>query len=359
MNQQLREDLLLIKELRTEIALLKSGRKSNTSSTPSSQDYTQSKRFNSREPSSKKSGAQKGHKGNSLKMSSNPDETKYYVPEYCNNCGSPLEKSKVRFSRKRQEVVIPPIAPIYIEHQAYKCTCEKCGTSTETQMPKHLRANIQYGQDVQSLVSYLSVYQYLPAKRLTQFLRDFFNINMSEGTIVNILSTMSNKAKPTYDKIRNMLEVARYVGGDETAAHIDKDKAWFWIFQNDLLTYIRASYSSGYQLIKETFSNGFPMSVYVSDSLAAQLKVNTLAKQLCLAHLLRALKKFEEVFNSDWATELKDLFKKSIAYNKEMKDSDYSTNNQRVKEYEKKLSELLKLDLSTKHKKEQAFIKRL
>ena len=82
-----------------------------------------------------------------------------------------------------------------------------------------------------------------------------------------------------------MLKVARYVGGDETAARIDKDKACFWIFQNDLLTYIRASYSRGYQLIKETFYNGFPMSVYVSDSLAAQLKVNTLAKQLCLAHL--------------------------------------------------------------------------
>ena len=75
--------------------------------------------------------------------------------------------------------------------------------------------------------------------------------------------------------------------------------------------------------------------------------------------ILRELKKFEEAFNSDWASELKDLFKKSIAYNKEMKDSDYSTNNQRVKEYEKKLSELLKVDLSTKHKKEQAFIKRL
>jgi len=359
MKLQLQEALSLINELRIEIALLKSGRNSNTSSTPSSQDYTHRKRFNSRETSIRNRGGQKGHKGNSLKMSSNPDETKYYVPQYCNNCGSPLDNSKIRFSRKRQEIIIPPIVPKYIEHQAYKCTCGKCGTSTEAQMPKHLRANIQYGQDIQSLVSYLSVYQYLPAKRLKQFLIDFFNVKMSEGTIFNILSTMSNKAKPTYNEIRRKLEIAKYVGGDETGAHIDKNKAWFWIFQNDLLTYIRASYNRGYQTIKETFSKGFPLSVYVSDSFAAQLKITTLAKQLCLVHLLRELKKFEVVFNSHWATKLKDLLKKSIAYKKKMKASDYSTNNQRVKEYEQTLSELLKIEITTTHKKEQAFIKRL
>jgi hypothetical protein len=57
------------------------------------------------------------------------------------------------------------------------------------------------------------------------------------------------------------------------------------------------AYSRGYNTIVETFSNGFPMSVYVSDSLPAQLKINTKAKQLCLAHLMRELKSFEIAFN--------------------------------------------------------------
>ncbi|MFT6746896.1 MAG: hypothetical protein ACJAZ2_001241, partial [Glaciecola sp.] len=50
----------IIEELRSEIKLLKAGRKSNTSSTPSSQDYTRSTIHNSRKPSDKKSGGQKG-----------------------------------------------------------------------------------------------------------------------------------------------------------------------------------------------------------------------------------------------------------------------------------------------------------
>ncbi len=345
--------------MRTEIELLKRGRKSTTSSTPSSQDYTRSNTYNSRKKSERKSGGQKGHKGNSLTMSTKPDETIHYVPKFCNDCGMPLNSLKVRFSRRRQEIIIPPISPQYIEHQSYKCTCENCGTTTESKMPKHLKANIQYGQNIQSLVTYLSVYQYLPAKRLTQFLNDFYNIKMSQGTLFNILSSMSNKAEPTYKEIQQRLTIAKYVGGDETGAHINKDKAWFWIFQNDLLTFIRASSSRAYQVIKETFPKGFPMSVYVSDSLPAQLKINSLAKQLCLAHLLRELKKFEEVFDSQWAIQLKALFKKAISYKKKMQETHYSTTNQIVEDYENELSKLLEVDISTMHKKEQAFVRRL
>ena len=58
MKNQLSQALSLIEELRTEIMLLKNGRKSNTSSTPSSQDYGKSKNNNNlREKSDKKSAA--------------------------------------------------------------------------------------------------------------------------------------------------------------------------------------------------------------------------------------------------------------------------------------------------------------
>jgi len=101
------------------------------------------------------------------------------------------------------------------------------------------------------------------------------------------------------------------------------------------------------------------MSVYVSDSLPAQLKVNSLAKQLCLAHLSRELKKFEEVFNSSWATKMKNLFSETIEYKKQMSDIDFSKNNINVKEFEERLSDILQIDFSKKHNKEQAFLRRL
>jgi transposase len=358
-SKQIEELQAEVVSLRAEIGLLKSGRKSTTSSTPSSQDYTRSKVYNSREKSNNPSGGQKGHKGSSLKMSDNPDEIVNYKPNYCNRCGAEFDFSNAKLHTKRQEIVIPPISPKYIEHRAYQCTCNQCGNATIAEMPQRLKANIQYVENVQALITYLSVYQYIPANRLKKFLKDFANLQISEGTIFNVLSSMSSKAQPSYEQIRQRLAVARYVGGDETGAHINKAKAWFWIFQNDFLTFIRASYSRGYQTIIESFSEGFPQSVYVSDSLAAQLKIKTKAKQLCLAHLSRELKKFEDVFSCQWATRLKLLFKETMTYKKQMQASDYYLENLKIKKFEKVLTNLLSVDTSQMHQKERTFVNRL
>jgi len=359
LKQQLREALSLIRDLQIEIQLLKNGRKSNTSSTPSSQDFTRSNIKNSREKSDRKPGGQKGHKGSSLKMSETPDKIIEHKPDYCSGCGEGLDGSLSQLHKRRQEIIIPPIVPEYIEHQSYQCICGKCGNETTGRMPSHLKANIQYGKNVQALVTYLSIYQYLPANRLKKFLQDVVGLPMSEGTIFNILGSMSDKAQPIYQTIKEKIQSSKFVGGDETGVHINKSKAWFWVFQNNTLTFILASFSRGYQTIINTFSNGFPMSVYVSDSLPAQLKVRSLAKQLCFAHLMRELKNFEETFNSKWAGELKQLFKNAIGYKKQMSENDYSGSNIKVKEFEQELSTLLETDTLNKHKKEKAFIKRL
>ena len=360
MKQQLSELLSVINDLQIEIRLLKNGRNSNTSSTPSSHDYGRSNKFNLREKSKRKSGGQSGHKGSSLKMNENPDKIQKHIPKYCKHCGEKFNIDSVfELYQRRQEVIIPPVNPIIIEHQSYHCTCSKCNTQTTTYLPSHLKANIQYGENIQALITYLSVYQYMPSNRIKKYLRDIMGMPISEGTIYNIIESMSNKAIPIYEVIKERIATSKVVGGDESGVKIDGNKAWFWVFQNPLYTFIKVAYSRAYQSITETFSDGFPMSIYVSDSLPAQLKINTKAKQLCLAHLMRELKNFENAFNCTWASKLKQVFKDSISYKKGMTITDYLGTNQEVKGFEDQLTELLKIDYSGKHNKLKAFIKRL
>jgi len=360
LKQQLREALFLIRELQIEIKLLKNGRNSNTSSTPSSHDYGRSNKFNLREKSNRKSGGQTGHKGSSLKMTEKPDEIQKHIPKYCKQCGERFnDESVLKLHQRKQEVVIPPIKPKFIEHQSYSCTCSKCNTQTITDLPPHLKANIQYGENIQALITYLSVYQYMPSNRIKKYLKDIMNIPISEGTIYNIIESMSNKATPIYEVIKERIATSKIVGGDESGVKIDGDKAWFWVFQNSLYTFIKVAYSRSYQSITETFYNGFPMSIYVSDSLPAQLKIKTKAKQLCLAHLMRELKNFENAFNCTWASKLKQVFKDAILYEQQMTITDYLGTNQKVNEFENKLTKLLEIDHSDKHRKLKAFVNRL
>ncbi len=186
--------------------MLKNGRNSNTSSTPSSQDFSRSNKHNSRKKTGRSSGGQKGHKGSTLKMVETPDEIKKHQPDYCSHCGEAFEEgSEFELQKRRQEVVIQPIVPKYIEHQSFSCTCQKCGKKTTSQLPSHLRANVQYGKNIQSLIAYLSVFQYLPSNRIKVYMKDVMGLEMSEGTIYNFLKSMSQRAEPVYQTIKERL----------------------------------------------------------------------------------------------------------------------------------------------------------
>jgi transposase len=348
-----------IKLLKEEIRLLKNGRNSKTSSSPPSQDISRSKEKSLREPSSRKSGGQPGHTGSTLEMKEPADEVIEHKPGYCKQCGEELSGEEYILTSRKQEIVLPPIMPQYVEHQSYRCTCKKCGFTTESTLPEHLKANVQYGSQISAWVTYLSVRQYLSYERIAELMRDCFNIPISQGTIDNMLKNLSEKAQYIYHKIQNRIEQSPVVGGDETGIKINGKKGWLFTFQTPLLTFLSISLSRGFDNIINLFKNGFPMSVYVSDCLPAQLKTPAKLHQICLAHLIRELNNFIDVFRCQWAMEMKLLLQSAIELKSELNPPDYSSANEKVVDLSNKLNELLHKDLSNEHKKIQAFIKRL
>lgn len=349
----------LVETLQKEILLLKNGRKSDTSSTPPSQDISRSNQKSLREPSLRKSGGQPGHKGSSLEMTEKPDVIIKYRADFCNTCGEKLDSETATLTMRKQEIDIPPIVPQYIEHQSYSCMCKKCGHNTVAHLPARLGANIQYGPGVQAMVCYLSVRQYVPYNRVVELMHNVFNIKLSEGTVDNILEGLKEKALPIYEMIRQKVEQAPVVGGDETGIKINKAKGWLFTFQTAALTFLTVSYSRGFQTIQTLFKNGFPMSVYVTDCLPAQLKTIAKAHQICVAHLQRELNNFIEVFNCTWSLEMKQLLQQAIELKRQLQPSDYLHEDERVILLETKLNLLLQTTPENKNKKVQAFFKRL
>lgn len=198
-----------IVELKEEIRLLKNGKKSNTSHTPPSQDLGRSNQKNSREISGKKSGGQKGHKGFTLEMKSNPDEVIKYSPDFCTNCSMNLEGVSSTLEERKQEVIIPPFQATYVEHQSFSKICNCFGNKVTAKLPNNIIAPIQYGDTVVSAITYLSIYQYLPYNRIKTLMNDLFQISISEGTISNILDKMAKKALPMYTEIQKRISESK------------------------------------------------------------------------------------------------------------------------------------------------------
>jgi transposase len=348
----------LIIKLREELELLKNGRNSKTSSTAPSQDLTRSNLHSLRTSSGKKSGGQPGHDGHTLSLSETPDIIIDHFPATC-TCGCSLESVLSIDQTRRQVVDIPPVKPEYTEHRSHHKLCPCCGKLNIGEYPSGVNTRLQYGSNVKSIVSYMSVYQYLPYKRMVTFFKDMFSLPLSEGSIDNILEEMSQKSAIAYDAIRERIVKSEVVGSDETGCRVNGKKHWFHVWQNSILTFIVSFASRGHKVIEKYFPGGFIHSFYVSDCWASQLKTTAKAHQICIAHLLRELLNFEKSLQDIWSVKMQDLLRRAIILKRTMLAEDYRNPPEEVAKLNKELDELLDVDMSGFHKKEQAFINRL
>ena len=348
-----------IDQLLERIHFLINGRSSKTSGTPPSQDIGRSNAKSLRPKSDKPSGGQVGHIGKTLEMSKTPDKIEHHMPTYCTSCGMSLEEEQAKLIRRSQEVDLPPIQPIYTEHRSYKKTCSCCNLETTSELPSHLKSIIQYGPSVASAVCYLSTYQYLPYYRITDLMDNFFGLPMSQGTVRNQLTSMSEKATPIYDLIGQRIGKSKVIGSDETGSKISEKKGWFFVWQTESLTYIKASFSRGYNTIMSAFPDGLPFSILVTDCWAAQLKTPSKEKQLCIAHLSRELINFQTAANCNWSGTFNNLLIEALLLKKQLKEFEYSSKNLKVIELENRIDRLLEVDLTDSNSKIKAFAKRM
>ena len=314
---------------------------SKNSSVPPSHDIEKTKSL--RTKSKKTSGGQPGHKGSNLKMVSNPEVVEELKPDFCSNCGQAIKPEDLVLRAKRQVIDIVLSQPITTEYQQYEAICS-CGHTTITDFPVDVKANVQYGKNIEALVGYLSVDQYLPYQRMTHLLANVFGIHMSQGTVDNMLQRLAIKATPFYELIRNELENSKQaVGADETSCSVSGDKHWAWVWQNANYTYLTVSDNRGKKTVEEHFPLGFEQAILLSDRWASHLNTNAKGHQICLAHLLRELNYLEAAEKHSFSIELQNLFRKAIEEKK--KHQVFTVDDKKSQELEQALDELLKVSI--------------
>lgn len=318
-----------IVSLEVELAVYKNKKNSNNSHIPPSQDQNRPKKNQSlRIPSGKKAGAQPGHEGSTLECSATINEIIKHSPAACGHCGNDLTAYPEVLVSSRQLLDIPPVILKCIQHQVYKKQCA-CGHAMQGSFPAHVASPVQYGPNVETLVSYLHARQYVPYGRMQEFLKDVMGLTLSTGGIYNILQRMAKKATPMYDRIKAQIELSGCVGADETGVNINGKNHWAWTWQNDKLTYILCAASRGFKTIEDAFSNGLPNAVLVHDRWPCHFKMNAKGHQICCAHLLRDLNYINELYETKctWAKDFKVLLLDALQLKKELANKDYHYHN--------------------------------
>jgi len=344
-----------IEELEKEVnklnkLLLKSGGKvvkktSRNSDLPPSKDITKQNRNKSpREKSKKPSGGQKGHEGHYLEMVK-PDQRIPMIPKACENCGKYLDLSKKKLIDSKQEIDIPVPKVIVTQYDRYEVGCS-CGCNNVGKYPDRLKSQVQYGSRIRSLINYMSVYQYMPYKRLQIFFEDVFNLHFSQGTIFNTLKRTSSKSTGIYEFIRNYLELSEVVGADETVIWVNGNKCYNWVWQNKKVTYIVCEESRRKDVIYKHFPHGFVSAILVSDRYKAHLSTPSAGYQICWSHLIRLVNYLLETEESEWVHKLLSLYRRSKSLEKEK--GEWKRGEKEVECLEHDLNELLQEQMDGK-----------
>ena len=203
---------------------------------------------------------------------------------------------------------IPPIKPKVTEYQKIRVTCQ-CGKVHTGQFPETIKAYVQIGSVLKSMLVYFNVQHVIPYQRLTQIMNDLFGVKICKRTIENTLIEGGNKASPVCDQIMSLILSAPWVGSDETGCRVRKKRWWQWVWQTPFASYYAVDKSRGYAVVKEHFGENYD-GVLIHDCWSAHN--NTVAKaghQQCIAHIQRDLQFLIEAYRSKWAYDFSEFLK--------------------------------------------------
>lgn len=300
------------KELRDRLSRLNPPRKdSHNSNVPPSKELPSSeyirKTKSLRKPSCCTPGGQPGHEGHTLELE-RADSIVPLVPCYCSHCHGSLSCTDAVLHEVRQCIDIPPVRKHVTEYRQYSKQCT-CGHLNLCPFPDGVTSHAVYGSGVERLVSYFSVYHYLPFQRLRELLGDIFDIKLSTGTIHNILNRMRLRSEKAYEKIRQSLGSSPVVGADETGTAINGRIYWSWVWQTPRMSYIHVDNGRGRDAIRRVIPHGLPHSTLVTDCFTPYfLYAKAKNHQICIAHLLRELQYLGEYYKGqNWSARFSEM----------------------------------------------------
>ncbi len=298
----------IIRDLREQL-----NKNSSNSSKPPSSDGLKKKPVNKnrslREKSGKKQGGQKGRSGTHLAVLSEPDHVIHHLHTDCQYCPK-REQCMKRSAVKETRHEIDMIAQVDVtEHELITIPeCPICGEAKTGSFPAHLKATVQYGQNLESLAIALNTVGAVSFNRTHDILSGVFHIPILVGTIKNMVSRCAVKVEEANAISAEKLKSAHHKHGDETGCRADGKTRWAHCLSNELYTVLFLHDKRGHIAMEEMGIIQHSGGTLVHDCWSPYWCFTNVKHQLCCAHLIRELKGVEENHpNQTWAAKFKSM----------------------------------------------------
>lgn len=245
---------------------------------------------------SKKQGAQKGHKGagRTLFPPERVDVTRDIFPEKCPISGMTLRPEElVSLSWKRfHQVDLPEqIRPLVTEFRLHICRCPcGCGKKVFATMPADA-GNTVVGPRFKALMALLATRYHLSKALIREVLIDICgpDATFSKGCISEAEAEIAQALEAPYEEAKLAVQKEPALHVDETSWFLKHKIHWLWIAVARSLTVFRID-SRRSRAAFERFLGDFEGFI-ISDRFSAYAHLSPEERQLCWAHLTRDFRK--------------------------------------------------------------------
>jgi transposase len=279
---------------------------SHNSSLPPSSDRFLRAPKSLRQPSGKKPGGQKGHRGHHLRQFKTPDEILIHPVTRCEHCQHDLRAQPADVPERRQVIDLPAKRLWVREHRVEEKQCPACYHLTRARFPVGVSAPAQYGTGIQTLATYLVAGQAVPYARVSQFLQELLGIQLSAGSIASFVKTCHQQLTEIEPQLKAALVKVPVIHQDETGMRVGKEGWWVHVCSTDRLTYYAAHRSRGRAALDAIGIAPQFRGTSVHDALQSY-QGYSFTQALCNVHHLRELTFIEEELGQAWAGAMKVL----------------------------------------------------
>lgn len=257
-------------------------------------------------------GQKRGHKGYSRKIPERIDFIKPLEINFCPDCNGEL--SETQEVRKRIVIDIPltsqTINTLYEIHRKY---CKKCDKIVEPEVPNAL-PNSPFGLNLMLFVVFLKIGMALPYNKIQQLLLTMYNLKISGGGLVNILSQIKEEFGEYYQTLEKKMRRVKSKHADESGWRIDGINHNIWLFITGEAALYKIRKSRGSEVPAEVLKKQKDKTI-TCDGFSAYNKLKKLVGcliQLCWFHILKNSRKHKKNYPEE-ATVIHDRLKKIYA----------------------------------------------
>ncbi len=202
-------------------------------------------------------------------------------------------------TRTRYIEDIPEIQPEVTEHTIHRDWCPKCKKRVEPVVPDAL-PKATLGHRVVVLSAWL---HYALGNTLSQIVEVFnFHLQMkiTPGGLIGMWYRLQAILYTWYEQIQQEALRSAVLHGDESGWRVDGKTHWLWCFTNARIVYYTIAKSRGSPVVADVLGTLFNGTL-VCDFFGAYNLIEAAAKQRCLVHLFRELKKvLEKNTSAEW-----------------------------------------------------------